>query len=425
MVPLIRLGFLLAVMAVGFFGVLSCDSFDRSREWAGTVLDSAGIRVVHNTEEGLWCPGEGWTFTNALTIGVDEGDPAYVFGKITGVQIGVDGSIFVFDQMASEIRVFDQTGTHLRTLGGRGQGPGEFSPSAAGLFQMDDGNLVIPDLGNGRINWMSAEGEVLGSKVASYSGGFPVRWDSDGGGGVLVQRRAMGFNENPDLDAGDLLVRIGPDGNEETVVVLPKAKTVWMDGAAARFKYFETEPSWDLGSVGPLRTGMTQDYRIELRGGDGSIIGIITKPAPARPVSSGDLDRFRGLMREALDRMGLSPSAIDRQINNMSFGTSFPAFNQLMVGPEGTTLVQQIALLSEIETLDLSEEMSRRLGAPTWDVFDAEGRFLGPVDLPLRFAPMVWHSDAVYGRWLDELDRAYVVKLNLVPGVPSTGAECR
>lgn len=44
---------------------------------------------------------------------------------------------------------------------------------------------------------------------------------------------------------------------------------------------------------------------------------------------------------------------------------------------------------------------------------------------PLRFAPMVWHSDAVYGRWLDELDRAYVVKLNLVPGVPGTGSECR
>jgi hypothetical protein len=235
----------------------------------------------------------------------------------------------------------------------------------------------------------------------------------------------MGFNEDPDLEAGDPLVRIDREGVEETLVILPKAKTVWMDGAAARFKYFETEPSWDVGPGGPLLTGMTQDYRIEFRRMDGSIYEIVTKPVPSRPVTPGNMDRFRGLMREALGRMGLSPSSIDRQINNLTFGTSFPAFNQLMVGPVGTTLVQRIAKLSEIETLDLSEEMSRRLGAPTWDVYDADGRLLGPIDLPPRFTPMVWHSDAVYGRWLDGLDRAHVVKLALVAGMPEFGAECR
>jgi len=38
-------------------------------------------------------------------------------------------------------------------------------------------------------------------------------------------------------------------------------------------------------------------------------------------------------------------------------------------------------------------------------------RFLGTLDLPARFKPMVWRRDAVHGRWLDELDRAYVMKL--------------
>jgi hypothetical protein len=112
-----------------------------------------------------------------------------------------------------------------------------------------------------------------------------------------------------------------------------------------------------------------------------------------------------------LDRAGLSPDAIDRQIRNLSYGTTFPAFNQIMEGPEGTTVVQQIDALEDIEALDLSEEMSRRLGSRRWDAFDAEGRFLGIFDLPARFTPMVWEPDAVYGRWLDDLDRAHVMKL--------------
>jgi hypothetical protein len=290
---------------------------------------------------------------------------------------------------------------------------------------MDGDRLAVPDLGNMRIGEMSLEGEFLGSVRASYSSGFPVRWDSDGGGSVVVQRRAMGFNEDPDLERGDPLVRIGPDGTEETLVILPKAKTVWMEGAAARFKYFETEPSWDLGPSGTLRTGMTQDYRIELRGADGSVHTILSKPTPPRPVTAQDRDRFIDLMRDALARMDLSPSSIDRQIDNLSFGTTFPAFNRMMEGPEGTTLVQRLDPLSAIETLDLSEEMSRRLGSRTWEVFDQEGRFLGTIDFPPRFTPMAWEPTAVYGRWLDDLDRAHMRKLHLEKGDQRPGERCR
>jgi len=72
-----------------------------------------------------------------------------------------------------------------------------------------------------------------------------------------------------------------------------------------------------------------------------------------------------------------------------------------------------VADLHELEAIDISEEMSRRLGSRLWEAFDAEGRFLGAFELPLRFSPMVWQEDAVYGRWLDDLDRAHVQKLDL------------
>jgi len=390
---------------------VACSPDAPSAEWQGTVADSAGIRMVRNPSVGLWGPGDPWTFTEALTVGAEVGDPDYEFGAVTSIEVDPEGLIYVFDRMASEIRVYDPAGTHLRSFGGRGEGPGEFSSGAAGAFLTRDGQILVPDLGNQRITTLDPEGGFLGSVMVSYASGFPVRWDADGSGSVFVQRRAMGYNEDPNLAAGDPLVRIGPDGAEETLVLLPKAETVWMEGATPRFRYFATEPSWDVGPSGALRTAMTQVYRIEIRNPDGSVRAIVTKPWEERPVTDADRSRFEGLLRAAMDRMGLSPGAIDRQIDNLSYGNTFPAFNQIMEGPEGTTVVQRIDALEDIQALDLSEEMSRRLGSRNWDAFDAEGRFLGTFDLPARFTPMVWHRDAVYGRWLDELDRAYVMKL--------------
>lgn len=410
--------FHLLVSVIAAVGTASCSGSDPAPEWAGVVLDSAGIRVVHNPEQGLWGPGEGWTFSEGMTIGADVGDPVYEFGRITGIQVDSEGFIYVFDQMAGEIRVFDQQGAFVRTMGGRGEGPGEFSVGAAGMFLMGGDRLTIPDLGNQRISWMGLEGEFLGSVRVSLDGGFPVRWDGDGQGNILVQRRAMSFNEDPDLETGEPLDRIGSDGGQETLVVMPRAETVWMEGPAPRFRYFATEPSWDVGPSGTLRTAMTQDYRIELRGTDGIVHSIITKVSPPRPVTAGDRDRFVLLLRDALARRDVSPSGIDRQINNLNFGTTFPAFNRIMEGPEGMTVVQGIDELENMETLDLSEEMSRRLGSRSWDVFDQEGRFLGMIELPARFTPMDWKPQAVYGRWLDDLDRPYVLKLDIVGSRP-------
>ena len=55
-------------------------------------------------------------------------------------------------------------------------------------------------------------------------------------------------------------------------------------------------------------------------------------------------------------------------------------------------------------------------GAPDWDVFDAEGRFLGIVSMPPRFAPRVYRDGKINGVWRDELDVQYVMRLGIVEG---------
>ncbi len=66
----------------------------------------------------------------------------------------------------------------------------------------------------------------------------------------------------------------------------------------------------------------------------------------------------------------------------------------------------------ELEHYNLLKES----GAPEWDVFDAEGRFLGIVSMPQRFAPRVYRDGKIYGVWRDELDVQYVMRLGIVEG---------
>ena len=53
------------------------------------------------------------------------------------------------------------------------------------------------------------------------------------------------------------------------------------------------------------------------------------------------------------------------------------------------------------------------IGAPDWDVLDHEGRFLGVITMPDRFAPRVIVGDKIYGVWRDEMDVQYVVVLEI------------
>jgi hypothetical protein len=53
------------------------------------------------------------------------------------------------------------------------------------------------------------------------------------------------------------------------------------------------------------------------------------------------------------------------------------------------------------------------IGAPEWDVFDRQGRFLGVLTMPSRFQPLRVVDDRVYGVQRDELDVQHVVRLRV------------
>lgn len=56
-------------------------------------------------------------------------DPDVGFAAISDVDVDRDGNLYVFEMQQSHLRVYDPDGNHIRTIGRRGEGPGEFRTS--------------------------------------------------------------------------------------------------------------------------------------------------------------------------------------------------------------------------------------------------------------------------------------------------------
>ncbi|MCY4574961.1 MAG: hypothetical protein OXF01_19480, partial [Gemmatimonadetes bacterium] len=119
-----------AVLLAGLSSLtLACQPGDSPVRQPGTeVQDSAGIRIIENPR-----PAEGsrlgWRVgpEPAVTIGAAEGEEPYLLQHAIGATRLSDGRIVVADYGSMELRIFDgASGTHLTTLGGVGEGPGEY-----------------------------------------------------------------------------------------------------------------------------------------------------------------------------------------------------------------------------------------------------------------------------------------------------------
>ncbi|MYA44415.1 MAG: 6-bladed beta-propeller, partial [Gemmatimonadetes bacterium] len=96
-----------------------------------------------------------------LRLGTRGGDdPNFIFGDIRGVQAASDGTIFVLDYQAIEVRVFSPDGEFLRTIVRQGEGPGEVR-EANGIVLSGDTLLWVNDHGQWAVVGVDPQGEEL------------------------------------------------------------------------------------------------------------------------------------------------------------------------------------------------------------------------------------------------------------------------
>ncbi len=98
-----------------------------------------------------------------LVIGGDTDDPNQSFYRVDDVAVDANGNIYVLEAGYKRVQVFDQRGRYLRTIGSEGQGPGELQSPHEIIVAGDA--VVVPDMGNGRVNRWSLDGEYIGTST--------------------------------------------------------------------------------------------------------------------------------------------------------------------------------------------------------------------------------------------------------------------
>ena len=392
--------------------------------WAGTVRDSAGIAIVENTDLGIWTTSDRWTLEEELKIGTTEGDPDYQFGQIGFLSVDSRGRLFVLDTQVQEIKVYSAEGRYEQTIGRQGAGPGELAGATYVLHAPGD-TLFVPDIQNQRLNRYAPDGSVLESHPLMLADGLPAVFQAAKNGTVAMQLRPFGLPGRPALDSMDIIALLGSNGSiTDTLLSFRSGGTFNLGGSIPEINLYSPEAVWALTDDLEVVYGVNDDYRIHVYSEGGVLERIITKPFERMPVSEGDRSAILGFLERTWVDAGVPPAALPQLMSIVHFGEFIPAFSSIRAGPLGTIWVQHIQTAAglsaeELENYNLIEDA----GAPDWDVFDSEGRYLGVVTMPPRFSPRLFLGNTIYGVWRDDLDVQYAVRYQIV-GVPGddTGA---
>ena len=103
----------------------------------------------------------------------------YEFNEINDIDIDSKGFIYVLDKIDQHLIKFTEDGDFVSTVGSKGKGPGELLD--ANLFEIDNNDhLIVCNLGNGRFEILSSDGNYISSfKIPGQFGISAFKADSE------------------------------------------------------------------------------------------------------------------------------------------------------------------------------------------------------------------------------------------------------
>ena len=401
----------------------ACGSDPTTADRPDVEVETIGDTTVVRTLSGsVW--GSTARLVPEVSVGERDGPEEYLFGSVLSIAVDPAWNLYVLDRHAMHVQVYDSMGTHLETLGRRGEGPGELARAEA-IAVLPDGRLLVRDPGNGRV-------QVFGPGPRELD-----QWPYNPGNTYTMAPLYTDAQDRVFLSAKDLsredftmhLIVLGTDGTQADTLPEPTsdyqapsvhAEHTGEDGQTASFTGpvpFAPRFLWTMHPNGRFLSGISAEYRLDLPTADG-VLRIERVHAPV-PVSDAERDYERQntvrIVRFTVPNWRWSGPPIPQ---------FKPVFRELAAGRDGRIWVRLSTEGRRVENED-GDPDNPFLQPVSWheatryDVFEPDGTYLGAVDAPedfQSFPPPVFDGDHVWAVTADEVGVERVVRYRIVVG---------
>ncbi len=393
------------------------EAADESGEAVYTIDDGwSGELVVHSAEAVANAPE--FAMVEQIRLGTFDGPPETQFFRIADADVSGD-ELFVLDSGHDEVRVFDiRTGEYLRTIGRRGEGPGELlNPSELNIH-----GDTIAVAGSQRISFFDLEGTFLTSApgfIRDEAGmlGRPVQ-----AGGNWYRTKAEArfeppvtgelFRDTTVLVATDPLT--GDTGSE--ILRYPSGEMYITDGPMGFpvQPYYGPDPVTHGGADGNLYYTPNDEYRIDvIDAATGRQIRRVVSTMRLPPVTDAMVQEAiradEEMLERNLERGGEPPQGYVESIRKRK-DLPIPEVRQLTNGIRTAADGRWAIIRGDLDP------NPNALGDPArWDVYDRDGALLGHFVTEPGANIRQFTGDYVIARETDDMDVQYLAVYRLEP----------
>lgn len=349
-----------------------------------------------------------WGGTNAwhvepepeLSIGEADGDSAeYALDGVVGAARLSDGRIVVANFQALDLRYYDALGRHVRTVGRKGNGPGEFR-LLPGIGRIGDTILVWDAFAN-RISRFDPTGAFGGSVSVRNSEMTYLRLTGFlADGSLLVNPLKLGdtarLREEEYVNSVTYL-RFSATTGRQTHVLGP-----YFSSEAFRAMLgsnYVSEPVI-FGRRGLMAIAGTGFYRAETNrfqatfySPEGNPVRTLRRPYEAVRATAEDVAATRRLLGEDDDLTRMDPDlgAVQRRLaEKIPHRPMLPAVSQIRVDRQDNLWMQAYA--------------APDAKSAEWSVFDPEGHWLVVVEIPAHLEVLEIGDDYLLAKTVDPTD---------------------
>jgi len=347
-----------------FFTLVLLNACEQQKtDWKGRIETENGVTVVKNPKEPIYSEPV-FELQEDLTISGGEDSGEQMFQNINTLVVNERGHMYILDEQAGNIKTYDQNGRFLKTIGKKGQGPGEFGLPIS-LAVMPSQNIIVNDMGQRKILFFDREGNYL--KQLSIADKFLFFGPMVTSTGDLIASHTIP-QESPVTELKKFNQELEPLLTFASIPVdKPPAVNIFVARSLSSLRWTLTDN--DEIIWGDIKN---PEYELYVHNKEGTLIKKITQDSDPLPITAEDKEK---LMEETF---GQSPAKDQWDVR---FPENYPPYMGFSIDDKGHILVRRY---------EKQEGGQRGLV----DIFDSEGRYMAQIRLKMN--PLIFKKGYMY-----------------------------